>query len=39
LSLALFDPRPALVQYVMTAMLYPPVAWAFAALNRAGARG
>lgn len=38
LNLTLFDPRPALVQYVMTAMLYPPVAWMFVAVHRAWVR-
>ena len=38
LNLTLFDPRAALVQYVMTAMLYPPVAWMFVAVNRAWVR-
>jgi rod shape-determining protein MreD len=38
LTLALFDPRAALVQYVLTVLLYPPVAWVFAAVHRAWVR-
>lgn len=38
LAFTLFDPRAALVQYVLTVLLYPPVAWAFAAAHRAWVR-
>ncbi|MGQ0675666.1 MAG: rod shape-determining protein MreD [Rhodospirillales bacterium] len=38
LNLTVFDPRAALVQYVMTVMLYPPVAWLFVVVNRAWVR-
>jgi rod shape-determining protein MreD len=36
--LTLFDPLAATVQYIMTVMLYPPVAAMFAALQRAWLR-
>ncbi|MCK6451615.1 MAG: rod shape-determining protein MreD [Alphaproteobacteria bacterium] len=39
LSLTLFDPLAASMQYVMTVALYPPVAAMFVALQRAWLRG
>lgn len=35
LNLTLIDPRAAMVQYVLTVLLYPPIAWVFAAAHRA----
>jgi len=39
LSLSLFNPLAAGLQYVMTVALYPPVAWLLAAVHRAWLRG
>lgn len=39
LSLTLFDPLAASMQYVMTVMLYPPIAALFVAVQRAWLRG